>query len=105
MAPFDESAAPAAAAALAAIHARDLRELAAGAREAVVAGGVTFSSQGDPDFHLDPVPRVIAAEDWAPLEAGLAQRVRALDQFAADAYGERAIVAEGVVPARMLDTC
>src|SRR3954454_13337532 len=105
MAPFDESAAPAAAAALAAVRAHDLHELGAAARAAVVTGGVTFSSDGDPDFHLDPVPRVIPAEDWAPLEAGLAQRVRAVDRFAADAYGERAIVAARVVPARVLDSC
>jgi carboxylate-amine ligase len=105
MAPFDESAAPAAAAALDAVRAHDLQELAAAARAAVVAGAVTFSSDGDPDFHLDPVPRVIAAEDWAPLEAGLAQRVRALDRFAADANGEREIVAAGVVPARVIDSC
>jgi carboxylate-amine ligase len=71
----------------------------------VVAGGVTFSSaDGEPDFHLDPVPRVIAAADWAPLAAGLTQRVRALDRFAADAYGERAIVAAGVIPERVLDS-
>src|SRR4051812_30037247 len=103
MAPYDESAAPAAAAALAAVRARDLRELTAGARAAVVEGGVTFSSlSGEPDFHMDPVPRVIPAGEWAVLEAGLAQRVRALDRFAADAYGDRAIVAAGVVPERVI---
>jgi carboxylate-amine ligase len=59
---------------------------------------------GEPDFHLDPVPRVIAGDDWAELERGLAQRVRALDRFAADAYGERAIVTAGVVPERVLDS-
>jgi uncharacterized circularly permuted ATP-grasp superfamily protein len=105
MAPYDESAAPAAAAALAAVRAHDLHQLAARARAAVVAGGVSFASvEGEPDFHFDPVPRVIGATDWEPLEAGLAQRVRALDRFAADAYGPRAIVAEGVVPARVLDS-
>src|SRR5262249_29381093 len=35
---------------------------------------------------------------------GLAQRVRALNAFVADAYGERRIVAEGVVPAYVIDT-
>ena len=34
--------------------------------------------------------------------AGLEQRVRALDAFLADLYGARRIVAEGVMPARVL---
>ena len=62
--------------------------------------GVVFhSAVGDEVFVIDPVPRVIAAAEWARIEAGLAQRVRALNAFVADVYGERRIVAEGVVPA------
>jgi uncharacterized circularly permuted ATP-grasp superfamily protein len=80
-------------------------ELEAGVARAVEAGGVSFFSVGgDASFHLDPVPRVIAGEEWEPLAAGLAQRVRALDRFAADAYGAREIVAAGVVPERVLDS-
>jgi uncharacterized circularly permuted ATP-grasp superfamily protein len=101
MAPYDESSAPAAAAVLAAVRAQDLRELGARVRAAVSTGGVTFAGPG---FHVDPVPRVIAADEWAPLEAGLAQRVRALDRFAADAYGAREIVAAGVVGEHVLDS-
>lgn len=63
--------------------------------------GVTF---GGGPFHLDPVPRVISADDWAALEAGLLQRVRALDAFCADVYGERRIVRDGVIPARVVET-
>jgi uncharacterized circularly permuted ATP-grasp superfamily protein len=58
---------------------------------------------GERDFVLDPVPRLFEAEEWAQLEAGLAQRVRALDAFCADLYGERAIVAAGVLPQRVVD--
>ena len=76
----------------------DLAALAAGVREALEDRGVNFrSAGGDAEFHLDPVPRVIGAEEWAALEAGLAQRVRALNAFVADVYGPRR-VAEGVVP-------
>ena len=39
------------------------------------------------------MPRVIPAAEWEPLAAGLAQRVRALDRWCADAYGARRIVA------------
>jgi uncharacterized circularly permuted ATP-grasp superfamily protein len=60
---------------------------------------VTFrSTEGDVDFRVDPVPRLISAAEWAPLAAGLAQRVRALERFVADAYGQQRIVAAGVVP-------
>jgi len=61
--------------------------------------GVRFSSiEGDPEFYVDPVPRVITASDWAPVKRGLAQRVRALNAFIADVYGDQRIVAEGVIP-------
>jgi uncharacterized circularly permuted ATP-grasp superfamily protein len=102
---YDEGAGPAAEAALAAVRAVEPRQLAAGVARAVEAGGVSFSSiGGNPDFHLDPVPRVIGAGEWEALAAGLAQRVRALDRFAADAYGAREIVAAGVVPPRVLES-
>jgi uncharacterized circularly permuted ATP-grasp superfamily protein len=67
----------------------------------VAAADVTF---GDGPFRLDPVPRVISADDWAALEAGLLQRVRALDAFCADIYGARRIVRDGVMPARVVET-
>jgi carboxylate-amine ligase len=65
------------------------------------ARGVTFSVAGDAStrlFPFDLVPRIVTAEDWERLQAGLAQRVRALDAFLRDVYTERAVVADGVVP-------
>ncbi len=70
------------------------------------ARGVTFRvGDGEPDrlFPLDLVPRIVTAEDWAGLTAGLTQRVRALEAFVRDVYGERRIVADGVVPAAVVD--
>lgn len=70
------------------------------------ARGVTFRvGDGEPDrlFPLDLVPRLITAEDWAGLTAGLDQRVRALEAFVRDVYGERRIVADGVIPAQVVD--
>ena len=55
-------------------------------------------------FPLDPVPRVIGAEDWQHLKVGLAQRAKALNAFVADAYGARGIVKAGVIPARVIRT-
>ena len=83
----------------------DLGALGSGLREDVTNLGIRFASvDGDDAWHVDPVPRVIAREDWAQLEAGMIQRVRALNAFVADVYGDRRIVAEGVVPERVLDT-
>ncbi len=48
-------------------------------------------------FGIDAVPRLIPAADWADLERGLIQRVRALNEFLADAYGERRVVSAGVI--------
>ena len=74
-------------------------------RETLRAAGVSFSSvNGDAEFLVDPVPRVIAAGEWEVLERGLAQRALALNRFLADAYGPREIVAEGVMEARVIET-
>ena len=68
--------------------------------------GVSFVLGGVEDtFTLDPVPRLIAADEWSLLERGLAQRVRALDRFVADAYTDQEIVATGVLPERALESC
>lgn len=49
-------------------------------------------------FPFDAIPRVIEAQEWAQLERGLSQRVRALNLFLRDVYGEKRIIADGVVP-------
>jgi uncharacterized circularly permuted ATP-grasp superfamily protein len=68
--------------------------------------GVAFGGAGDPrPFHVDAVPRIFGAEEWSELEAGLIQRVRALDAFVADVYGSREIVAAGRVPAHVIESC
>ncbi len=65
--------------------------------------GVTFNYYGDAEgaeriFPFDPVPRIIPSAIWEALEAGLVQRVRALNAFLADVYGEGAILHDGIVP-------
>jgi uncharacterized circularly permuted ATP-grasp superfamily protein len=96
---------PAAQAVMDAILRADVAVRGQRVRAEVDALGIRFASvDGDDSWHVCPVPRVIPADDWARLEAGLRQRVRALEAFVADVYGERRIVAEGVVPARVLGT-
>ncbi|MFT4086705.1 MAG: circularly permuted type 2 ATP-grasp protein [Gordonia sp. (in: high G+C Gram-positive bacteria)] len=68
--------------------------------------GVTFSLSGqERPFPLDPVPRVISAAEWSRLEEGIAQRVRALEMFLDDVYGEQRILDDGIVPRRLIYSC
>jgi carboxylate-amine ligase len=66
--------------------------------------GATFGGGDEAaTFHVDPVPRVITAAEWATLAPGIAQRVSALEAFVQDAYGPRRIVDAGIVPAETVD--
>jgi carboxylate-amine ligase len=63
------------------------------------ARGITFSVAGEAAtrlFPFDLVPRIVPASDWTELQSGLIQRVRALDAFVSDVYGDRAVVKDGV---------
>ncbi|HJR18399.1 MAG TPA: circularly permuted type 2 ATP-grasp protein [Actinomycetota bacterium] len=65
--------------------------------------GVTFTmrtegADTERTFPLDLIPRIIPAGEWSELEAGLRQRVRAMNLFLADVYGEQAILHDRVVP-------
>jgi len=65
--------------------------------------GITFSLSGEErPFPLDLVPRIIGAAEWAVVERGVVQRVRALEAFLADVYGPGRILEEGVVPRRLV---
>ena len=84
----------------------DLEQLSAAFASEVRRRGVSFRADGRAEtFHLDPVPRLLEPREWAALEHGLMQRVQALDRFVADVYGERRIVAEGVLPEEALQSC
>ena len=65
--------------------------------------GVTFNVYGDSQgteriFPFDPVPRIIPAREWATIEAGLIQRITALNLFLHDIYHEQRILKENVIP-------
>jgi uncharacterized circularly permuted ATP-grasp superfamily protein len=64
---------------------------------------VTFGASDDGLLALDPVPRLLTADEWSTIEAGIRQRARALERFAADVYFEREIVAAGLVPERVIE--
>ncbi|HEX6487514.1 MAG TPA: circularly permuted type 2 ATP-grasp protein [Candidatus Dormibacteraeota bacterium] len=69
--------------------------------------GITFTVYQDDRgiekiFPFDLVPRVFTARTWQNLEAGLRQRVQALNHFLDDVYGERRILRDGAVPAEVV---
>lgn len=49
-------------------------------------------------FPFDPIPRVIASEDFRKIEEGLIQRVDALNKFLYDIYHEKNIIRDGIIP-------
>lgn len=87
-------------------NAADLAARADALARAFVDQGVTFSLSGqERPFPLDLVPRVIAEREWAALERGITQRVRALEMFLADVYGDQEILRDRVVPKRLVTSC
>ena len=74
---------------------------------AFVDQGITFALSGQEErpFPLDLVPRVISAAEWSKLEAGITQRVVALERFLDDIYGDQEILRDGVLPRRLVTSC
>ncbi len=65
--------------------------------------GITFAVYGDPEaaerlIPFDIVPRILSRHEWTGLEAGLKQRVGALNAFIADLYGKGEILKAGILP-------
>ncbi len=69
--------------------------------------GVTFSVYSDTQgtekiFPICLAPRVIGASEWNRVEAGLVQRIAALNCFLDDMYGEQRILRQGTIPADLI---
>jgi uncharacterized circularly permuted ATP-grasp superfamily protein len=70
--------------------------------------GVTFTTYSDNDegiervWPFDLLPRIITAPEWTQIEAGLKQRVRALNLFLNDIYHKQQILKDGVLPADLI---
>ena len=72
--------------------------------------GITFTVYSDNAgieriFPFDIIPRIIRGEEWNEIEAGIKQRLKALNLFLKDIYHEQQILKEGVVPAHMIASC
>ncbi|MBW8742896.1 MAG: circularly permuted type 2 ATP-grasp protein [Sphingomonas sp.] len=69
--------------------------------------GITFAVYGDAEaderlIPFDIVPRILSRAEWRRLEAGLVQRVQALNAFLRDIYGPREILRAGIVPEELI---
>ena len=87
-----------------------LAELQLEADRAFLTQGITFTVYGDDQgseriFPFDLVPRLITAAEWATLEAGLTQRLTAINLFLKDIYHDGRILSEGVVPRELVQSC
>ena len=81
----------------------ELKQIAESLANNYVQAGVTFDVGGvERPFPLDLVPRVIASSEWDTIEAGVAQRVRALEAFLADVYADARVIADGVIPSQLI---
>lgn len=69
--------------------------------------GITFAVYGDDAgterlIPFDIIPRIIPAAEWSTLQAGLVQRVQALNMFIHDIYHDQNIIKAGVIPAEQI---
>ncbi len=92
---------------LASLSQTELAERRLAAELAIKVMGVTFTvyTEGknvDRAWPFDIIPRIIPGKEWERAEAGLKQRVTALNHFIQDVYGAQKIVKDGVFPAEVL---
>ena len=94
---------------LASLGGHALAERQADAERAIVEMGITFTvyTEGqniDRAWPFDVIPRTIEATEWARIERGLIQRLKALNHFIDDLYHDRRVIADGVVPDDIIAT-
>ena len=82
-----------------------LRERRSGIDDRLRDLGITLKVYGRDEpqvFPLDSVPRIVPADQWQRISAGLEQRARAMEMFLQDIYGAGEITRAGVVPIEAL---
>ena len=95
---------------LRALSAQQVASIQEGVTNSFLHEGIFFTVYGDDDAQeriipVDFIPRVVTAGEWARLDAGLTQRLRALNLFLHDVYGDARVIADGVVPEDLVREC
>lgn len=93
--------------ALAASPDEAMRERAQWVRRRVRENGVTYNVYDDSEgasrpWELDMVPFILPADEWAGIEAAVAQRATLLNRIMLDIYGEQRLLAEGLLPPALI---
>lgn len=84
-----------------------LKQRAADAEQELFNLGITFTIYTEKDaidriLPFDVIPRVLSATAWAKIEAGVTQRVKALNLFLHDIYHDQKIIKDGIIPAELV---
>lgn len=80
------------------------------AGEMFMSQGITFTVYSDDTgieriFPFDIIPRIITAKEWQHVEAGIKQRLKALNMFLRDIYHEQQILKDNIVPPWLIASC
>lgn len=72
--------------------------------------GITFTVYSDNEgieriFPFDIIPRIITRAEWQHIEAGIKQRLTALNRFLKDIYHEQHILKDGIIPSDLIESC
>ncbi len=80
------------------------------AKKLFMSQGITFtvysSGEGiEKIFPFDIIPRILEAAEWKHVEAGIKQRLKALNIFLKDIYNQQFIIKDGIIPAKLIYSC
>lgn len=69
--------------------------------------GITFTVYSDNQateriIPTDLLPRIVTAKEWSRIDAGLRQRITALNLFLRDIYGDGRVLRDGIIPRSMI---
>jgi uncharacterized circularly permuted ATP-grasp superfamily protein len=92
------------------LPAEELRKSQQAADLSFLHQGITFTVYGNEEgtervFPNDLLPRIIPYQEWRRIEAGLTQRIAALNLFLEDIYHHGRILADGIVPRELVYSC
>jgi len=81
----------------------ELKRRADNVRRLIHEQGITYNVYGDPrgmerPWKIDPVPFVLAADEWTALETALIQRATLINRILADCYGAQELIRSGWLP-------
>jgi uncharacterized circularly permuted ATP-grasp superfamily protein len=77
------------------------------ARRLLRDSGVTYTIHGAPQglehpWQLDPIPYLVASDEWAAIESGLMQRAELMNLLLKDIYGPQELIRKGILPLELI---